>query len=292
MRWPPPKNWPHVDHSRQIYSAPHRWHVQEMGEGNTLLLLHGAGGSTHSFRDLMPLLAQKYHVVALDLPGQGFTQLGARHRCGLAATAEDIAALCRAEGWMPAGYVGHSAGCAVALSLAQMDLSPRGQVPRVVGINAALENFDGLAGALFPALAKVLAAMPFTAQVFSASSAKPARIQALISSTGSDIGPEGVALYRTLVQQRDHVDAALLMMAQWSLDDLNKQLPQITARTLFLTGDGDKTVPPRVSEKAAAEMPNAQTMMLTGAGHLAHEEYPEKVSSLILDWMASNPSDG
>ena len=64
MRWPPPSHWPHRAHSRQVFCKPHRWHVQEMGQGDLIVLLHGAGGSTHSFRHLMPLLAEHYRVVA------------------------------------------------------------------------------------------------------------------------------------------------------------------------------------------------------------------------------------
>jgi pimeloyl-ACP methyl ester carboxylesterase len=43
----------------------------------TLLLLHGFPSSSHMFRALIPRLAQRYHVVAPDLPGFGFTQLDA-----------------------------------------------------------------------------------------------------------------------------------------------------------------------------------------------------------------------
>lgn len=39
----------------------------------TLLLLHGFPSSSHMFRDLIPLLADRYHIVAPDLPGFGFT---------------------------------------------------------------------------------------------------------------------------------------------------------------------------------------------------------------------------
>ena len=39
----------------------------------TLLLLHGFPSSSHMFRDLIPLLADQYHIVAPDLPGFGFT---------------------------------------------------------------------------------------------------------------------------------------------------------------------------------------------------------------------------
>ena len=44
----------------------------------TLLLLHGFPSSSHMFRELMPLLADRFHVVACDLPGFGRTAMPAR----------------------------------------------------------------------------------------------------------------------------------------------------------------------------------------------------------------------
>ncbi|WP_024556157.1 alpha/beta fold hydrolase [Franconibacter pulveris 1160] len=41
----------------------------------TLLLLHGFASSSHQFRELIPLLADKFHLVAPDLPGFGFTDV-------------------------------------------------------------------------------------------------------------------------------------------------------------------------------------------------------------------------
>ncbi len=41
----------------------------------TILLLHGFPSSSHMYRDLIPLLADRYHVVAPDLPGFGFTEV-------------------------------------------------------------------------------------------------------------------------------------------------------------------------------------------------------------------------
>jgi pimeloyl-ACP methyl ester carboxylesterase len=52
---------------------------REAGERGrpTLLLLHGFPSSSHMFRDLIPILAAHYHVIAPDLPGFGFTELAA-----------------------------------------------------------------------------------------------------------------------------------------------------------------------------------------------------------------------
>jgi magnesium chelatase accessory protein len=235
----------------------------------------------HSYRDVIPNLARAHHVVAIDMPGQGLTQLGARHRCGLNPMAKDVAALIKQQQWVPQAIVGHSAGGALALRLSEL-LSPP---PVVIGINPALGHFQGLAGVLFPVMAKLLALTPGVAGFFSRSAANPDRVRSLIESTGTTLSDHGLALYRRLVGDRGHVDATLLMMAQWTLDDLLQDLPQITAPTLFLAGEKDEAVPPSVSESAAARMPNAEVAHLPDLGHLAHEEDPAQIAALIEGFL-------
>ena len=276
-------SWPNASLSRLVAQRPHRWHVQEAGTGPTLLLIHGTGGATHSWRDVLPDLARDHRVIALDLPGQGLTQMGSRQRCGLDGMTEDIASLCNAQGWTPDAIIGHSAGAPIALRLSEGLRSSEGQAPVVIGLNAALGHFKGVAGWLFPVLAKMLALNPLTAGLFVRSVSGPGRIQGLIRSTGSDLGPEGMALYERLIRDKGHVDATLAMMSQWRLDQLLSDLPDITTRTVLIAGTGDKAVPAEVSERAAARMPNARYIPLKGLGHLAHEEKPALVCELIRE---------
>jgi len=53
----------------------HRIFYREAGQETapTILLLHGFPTSSHMFRNLIPALADRYHVVAPDLPGFGFS---------------------------------------------------------------------------------------------------------------------------------------------------------------------------------------------------------------------------
>lgn len=274
--------WPNRAASRFVACRPHRWHVQEMGAGPSLLLLHGAGGATHSWRDLMPLLAAHYHVVALDLPGQGFTRMGTRQRSGLVHTAEDIAALARQQGWRFAALVGHSAGAALALQLARiLDPPPRA----VIGLNAALEKFPGPAEWVFPLLARLLSLNPLVSSLFASTASTNASVKSLIDSTGSRLDPAGLALYRAVISDRGHVDATLNMMAQWELDGLTEALARIATPCLLLAGEGDRAVPPATSERAAEKLPHATAVRLPGLGHLAHEEAPELVAGLIRDYL-------
>lgn len=272
--------WPHAEHSRFVPCRPHLWHVQQMGvAGPCLLMLHGAGGSTHSWRGLMPDLARDHRVVAIDLPGQGFSAAGGRARLGLDGMATDIAALLAQEGITPDVLVGHSAGAALALRMAQR------QPPRaVVAINGALGKFPGMAGWLFPAMAKLLAINPLSAALF-ALTAGNGGARRLIASTGSTLDDEGLALYQALISDRAHVDGTLAMMANWQLDPLLRALPQITLPVLLMTGGRDGTVPPSVSDRAARALPRAERVDLPNLGHLAHEEAPAEVTALIRAFL-------
>ena len=86
-------DWPNRETSRFIEAGGLNWHVQVMGQGPDLLLLHGTGGATHSWRALAPLLAKHFHVVAPDLPGHGFTTARRAPDLSLPGMAASIAAL-------------------------------------------------------------------------------------------------------------------------------------------------------------------------------------------------------
>ena len=273
-------DWPLREASQTIACTPHRWHVQIVGQGETVLLLHGAGGATHSWRGLAPLLATGHRVVMLDLPGQGFSRAGRRERFGLDAVAEDIAALCVQQDWHPAAVIGHSAGGAIALRLAEMM-----PLRAVIGINAALGQFDGLAGLLYPFLARALTLTPFVPGLFARLTGTTDRVASLLASTGSDIGPEGTEFYRRLVARPEHVEGTLAMMAQWRLDAFLERLPTIAVPTLLIAATGDRTVPPEVSARAAGRLQAGKFQSLDG-GHLVHEETPDKVAALILPFLA------
>lgn len=276
-----PANWPFRETSRHIACKPHLWHVQETGTGPLVLLIHGAGGATHSFRHLIPLLMPRHRIVAIDLPGQGFTVLGANHRCGLDPMAEDLARLITQEGWQPRAMIGHSAGAAIALRLAE--LMP---VPAVVGINAALDAFEGVAGWVFPAVARALALAPFVPALFSKLAGTPAQVRQLIASTGSRLDAEGEALYLYLLQRPSHVGATLSMMAQWNLAGLSRRFSAQKVPSLLITASGDRAAPPDVSAKAARLIPHAQWTDIPGFGHLVHEEAAALVAQPILAFLA------
>ncbi|MCC5963932.1 MAG: alpha/beta fold hydrolase [Rhodobacteraceae bacterium] len=277
-----PPNWPLRHHSRRIRCRPHDWHVQIIGQGPDVLMLHGAGASAHSFHPLVPELPG-FRLIIPDLPGQGFTRAGGMHRLGLDAMADDLVTLCADQDWRPVAIIGHSAGAAVALRMTEvLPVPPRA----VVGINAALGPFDGFAGWLFPRLAKAMSASPFVAAIVTRMASKRSQVESLLRGTGSQLSPEGVALYQRLVTDPRHIEGTLGMMAQWQLEPLVERFPQIMVPCLLIASDKDRAVPARVSRDAARVLGRALYHEIAGFGHLVHEEAPELVAEVILPFLA------
>jgi len=279
-----PPDWPFRSAGRRLRAGSVDWWVIDTGgEGPALLLLHGLGASGHSFARMIPALAERYRLIVPDLPGQGCSRALSPARSGLIPMAEDLRHLCDRMGVHPVAVIGHSAGAAIALRMAQDDPSSR-----VVGINAALGEFDGAAGVLFPVLAKGLAALPFAATGFARLWGRPATVDRLLAGTGSPLGPEGRALYLRLVQDPSHVQGALAMMAQWSLSPLLSELHRLPNPVLLIGSRGDRAVPCSLSRDWAARMPNARYLEVPG-GHLVHEEHADGLAPPMLEWLDSPP---
>lgn len=273
------RDWPHRDASRFVSVGRLRWHVQAMGQGPVLLLLHGTGAATHSWRALMPLLAEQFSVVAIDLPGHGFTSGRPAGGLAMPAMARAVADLLSDLRIEPDVVVGHSAGAAIGVRLVSDGwVQPRA----VIGLNAALLPFPGLAARIFPTMAKLLFANPFAPYIFSRIAQGPSEVaRFLLRSTGSTIDAEGVALYTRLFSDPGHCGAAIAMMAEWDLEGFAARLPALSVPLTLLHGDGDAAIPARTMAQVAAMVPGTRTELLDGLGHLAHEEAPERVAGRI-----------
>lgn len=281
------KSWPHAQHSRFVQAGGLRWHIQQMGDGPVLLLLHGTGASAHSWRHLAPMLAERHTVIVPDLPGHGFTQGARRQGLGLPAMAGSVAALLDVLEMRPLAVVGHSAGAAILIRCCLDGLiCPKA----VISINGALLPFRGPAGYLFPPLAKLMFINPLTARLFARSAIDRDRVARLIRGTGSELDKAGIDLYARLLSSPDHIAATLGMMAHWNLQRLAHDLPELAVPLLLLATARDKAVAPSQAEQLARLVPGSRSLCLPDLGHLAHEENPRAVLEPVLEFIASVPA--
>jgi magnesium chelatase accessory protein len=271
-------DWPNREASRFVRAAGLTWHVQVMGTGPALLLVHGTGASTHSWRDVMPALADRFTVVAPDLPGHGFTGMPAPHRLSLPGMSRALAGLLQALQVEPVLAAGHSAGAAI---LARMSLDGLIAPRAVVSLNGAMLPPAGLPGRVFSPVAQFLVRMPAVPSLFAWRAGDRQLIERMLRATGSRLDPAGVEFYRRLASRSGHVKAALGMMAHWDLRPLLHDLPRLTPRLVLVVGSNDGTIPPTDAEIIRQALPSAVITTLPGLGHLAHEEQPLEAARLI-----------
>jgi len=273
------QDWPNRDASRFVEAAGLSWHVQVMGQGPVVLLVHGTGASTHSYGQLAQILAKAFTVVVPDLPGHGFTDLPASERLSLPGMAEDLGQLLDALDLHPVLAVGHSAGAAI---LVQMCLDWRSAPAGLVSINGALLPFGSIAGQFFAPFAKLLVLNPFVPWFISWRAASPDAVARLIKNIGSTIEPQDVERYGRLFQTESHVSAALGMMAHWDLFTLERNLHRLEVPLVLAVGSADRAISPEDAFRVREHLPEAQVVLLHGLGHLAHEERPEEVAEIIV----------
>ena len=282
-------DWPNREASAFVEAAGIRWHVQRIGEGPPLLLLHGTGAATHSWRGLIPILARQFAVIAPDLPGHGFTRSPPPHRLSLPGMATDVSQLLRVLDAKPEIAVGHSAGAAI---LARMCLDGKIAPRLLVSLNGAFMPFGGVANQLLSPLAQLLVMNPLVPRLFAWQASNAGAVERLIRNTGSRIDPQGIALYGRLVRSPAHVAAALQMMANWRLQPLLHDLPRLKTNLLLVAADNDRSISPDVARQVREIVPRATIEHLPGLGHLAHEEQPQEIADLIMRYASRTNGAG
>lgn len=284
---PWPADWPHVAASRAVDAGGMTWHVQRMGTGPPCLLIHGTGASTHTWRGMLPMLARRFEVIAVDLPGHGFSgPLPSPARPTLPAMAHAVAALLETEDLSPAVAIGHSAGAAI---LARMALDEGMRPAHLVALNGAFFPFNERMNTLFSGVARAFATAPLMARLVARRGREPRAVERLMETTGSRLDAQGIELYARLLGEADHVRSVLSMMANWDLSTLANEMVGLRSALHLVVGANDRTVSPGQARRLKEKIPAATLDMLPGLGHLAHEEAPAHVVGVIeqrLDGVA------
>jgi pimeloyl-ACP methyl ester carboxylesterase len=252
-------------------------HYLEAGTGPALLLIHGLGASTFTFRRILPDLARRFRVVALDLKGFGFSER-ADGDYSLGTQAALVRQVMDRLGIERASVLGHSMGGAVAMRLA---LAYPDRVERLILASSASDLELGhriwgaaVIGRLLPLVA------PFTLH--------NRRFRELSLKSGyydPDRCTEDIIEgYMLSARVRGYLRALGNTMAHWRRDP-PLYPADITQATLILWGEGDRWLPPSRGERLHRLIPGSRLELVAGGGHLFLEEQPEAALRLIEDFL-------
>lgn len=244
---------------------------EESGSGGApVLLLHELGGSSESWRAVMPLLAADRRVVAVDMrcAGRSEKPLGP---FSLADVADDLDALLPALGMAGADIVGAALGSLVGALLA---IRHPGRVRRLMLCAVAPD----MAGRTRTYLAERAARVRVVGMrgVAEASLANSFPASSVVER----------AAYRGIYLGNDPAAYAELSLALGRLDMSAAEWGAIRAPSLVASGAHDFLWPPEIGRLVAGLIPNARFAAMGDAGHFPHLQAPQTLVRLAQGFFA------
>ena len=246
--------------------APGRVHVESVGQGPPLVLLHGWALHSGLWGSLLSRLAARHRVHAVDLPGHGHSAATDPYTLDEIVAAVD-ASVPPGE---PLAVLGWSLGGAVAMTWA------RAQPERVARLVLVCTSPRFVAGPDWPH-----AMTPATLSRFGdeLSVAYRATLQRFLSLQlhGSDSGRAALALMRRNLFTRGEPAPEVLAAALRILAgiDLCAEAPLIAQPARVISGERDTLAPPAAGRWLAAAMPAAGYAEIAGAGHAPFLSHPD-----------------
>ncbi len=260
--------------------------------GVGVVMLHGFGSQTRTWRHLGAALADAEFALALafDRPGFGLSERPAagswgreRNPYGPEAQVAYALGLLDAYGLERALLVGHSAGGALALQVA---LAAPERVVGLVLVSPAVYQGGGA-----PAWTRPILSTPQLNRIgplfMRAFAGEPGEnfLRAAYHDPGA-LDPLDEAAYRRALRVEDW-DRGLWELVKASREpDLAPLLPRVSQRTLVLTGAQDAIVSVDQSRRLANELASASFVTLDACGHVAHEECASATVAAVLAWLS------
>lgn len=278
---------------RFVTAAGTRTFVEEAGppDGPAVVLVHGFGGSTYSWRATLPALAAAgYHALALDLRGFGLSDKNSGDDFSHGAQADFVAAVMTAAGIERAVLVGHSMGGSV---IAHFALRHPERVQALVFVDGAVRG--PAAGGAEMGLPAWLGALvdfgPFQrwGQLVLLNFLSRDRMTEVQRSAyyRQDLVTADVVEGYLKVQKIRGWELALLgVLRDSGRNTLPQPLSALAAPALVIWGEHDSWIPLASGEALRDALPQAEWAVIAESGHLPMEEAPEAFNAALLDYLA------
>jgi len=265
--------------------APVKLFYEEEGKGAPLLLIHGFGASTYTWRHVAPKLAETHRVIAVDLKGFGQSDKPFDSRYSVFDQAELLAQLIEEKDLRDLTLVGHSFGGGVALLLAlEANQRLEGRISRLVLLDSIAYPQN------IPVFFRMLD-VPLVSQL--GVRMVPPSVQTRVALRiayfdDSKIDPEEVEAYAAPLKTAAGKHAMIHSARQIVPEDiakLSERYKTIDLPTLILWCDHDRIVPLEVGLKLRRTLPNSTLRLVEDCGHMPQEEQPELTLQLLKDFI-------
>ncbi len=237
------------------------------GKGQPILVLHGWGASSSSWKKVQEILAKKgFKVFCPDLPGFGKTGVP-ESIWGVADYVDWVLEFTKSQNFENFILLGHSFGGRISIKFSNY-------YPNKVQ-SLVLCNSAGLK--IKPSLKRriVLYFISFLKLIFGV-------------TFFNKLKEEFKDLFYFAISSTDYAKANMKMkkvMKRVIAEDLLRYLSGIQSDTLIVWGEKDKMIPLKHAHVFNQEIENSRLKIISGVGHSPHLEVPEKLSKIILDFL-------
>jgi len=258
----------------------HYRHWEGNGRAN-VLLVHGLGGSTFSWRYTAPALEDEgYRVIAVDLPGFGLSERAGGLDHSSTARAERLWFFLEdsypGEDWH---LVGHSMGGATVTDMA---LQKPQNVVSLILVAGALAEFEPT---LFDSLLQYPPVSRWVRLLAPEFFLSENRIEnALENSYGrKPTAEEFAGYYKPLTVEG--TDAVLADLVKTAPTPLLHRVEELELPVLCIWGEDDAVVPLERGERLNRMIPGSELAVMEGEGHCPMETLPDEFNSLMLNFL-------
>ncbi len=280
-----PSEWMDVDwreHQRWLEVDGRRINLVDIGEGPAVLFVHGLAGSWQNWLENIPHVARSHRVVAVDLPGFGYSEMSAQD-ISITGYAHALDGVCAQLGIERTAVVGNSMGGFVG---ADMALAHPDRVSHLVLVSAAVMWNELRRARPLATLARVTQAYGAVLATQWRRAAARRRVRELalrqVVRHPRRIPPELAYEQVVHVGSPEGFGAALDALFSYRLRD---RLPEITAPTLVVWGADDQLVSVKDAHTIAELIPGSRTEIFEDTGHVAMLERPGRFNGLVEEFL-------
>jgi pimeloyl-ACP methyl ester carboxylesterase len=259
--------------------GPWRLHVRESGpkDAPAVLMLHGFGGSLHSWETWAQALSAHHRVIRFDLPGHGLSEPDPAGDYTDARSLQLTLALMDQLGVARASLVGHSIGGRIAWTFAARHPERTGRLVLVAPDGFASPGFEyGKATEVPAVLGLMRHVLP------------KAVLRMNLAPAYADpafLTDELTTRYHDLMLAPGGRDAMFKRLQQTVLTDPRPLLATIAAPTLLVWGEADAMIPVANAQDYLGAVKGSRLVTLPGVGHLPQEEAAAASLPAVADFL-------
>lgn len=286
----------------QVDGVDHHWvragdmnfHVAEAGEGDPILLLHGWPQHWYAWRLVIPKLAERHRVLAMDLRGFGWSDIAwtGFEKENMAADVANVLGALEVE---RVTLVGHDWGgwLGYLLAMRRPEL-----LERLIALSSPppfVRPGVRRAGDLVRMRYQLTLASPMSVRLLS-NSRYVARKVRTWARDRTNLEPDVRKLYGRDLRASTRARAAMLTYRQFLLREAGPMLSgryrreRISTPTLIMYGERDPILPPALYEGHEQYFDDLTLESVPEVGHLLPEERPELVAERVLEFAAPAPA--